>query len=123
MSLSILALVVWLFCVHDVVAGVVCYQYEYAPNLVRSVQKILKENKLYKGPINGKYGPKTKSAVILFQHEHDIFFHGYELNHSNSGELEERTLKAMFGENAPNGVTVVSNPHHAPDEYWLKACK
>jgi hypothetical protein len=121
---GLLVAAILLFCAQNVPAGVVCYQYEYAPNLVRTVQKLLKTQGLYHGPINGKFGPKTKLAIQSFQEKHGITFpFNYALKESNSGQLEERTLRAMFGDDAPTGVTVIRNPHHAPDKWWTETCE
>jgi len=121
--LGVLAVAMWLFCAQNLSAGVACYKYDYAPNLVRAVQKFLKEEGLYHGLPDGKYGPKTKSAVRSFQRKRGIFFFGDMMEESNSGQLEERTLRAMFGENAPAGVKVVRNPHQAPEDIWGQYCQ
>jgi lysozyme family protein len=48
-------------------AGLVCYGYQYAPNLVRAVQEVLKQEGFYAGDVDGKWGRKTKDAVRKFQ--------------------------------------------------------
>lgn len=111
------------FASTSAVAGVSCYRYEYAPNLVRAAQKLLKEKNLYKGTVDGKWGPRTKDAVARFQELQKITFASSILREDNRGQLEERTLKALFGDDAPEGVTVVSNPHRAPDRAWLDSCQ
>ena len=94
-----------------------CYQYQYAPNLVRSVQQVLKEQKIYKGKVDGKWGARTKSAVAQFQLKK-----GIRLPEYSEGELEDSTLKALFGPDAPSGVDVVRNPHHEPEDIWNQYC-
>ena len=119
----LLVVMIGLLCARDAAAGLLCYRYEYAPNLVRAVQRLLKEQGLYNGPVDGKYGPKTSSAVALYQQRNDIRFTTSGLRHSNSGQLDEQTLKAMFGEEAPAGVKTIRNPYQAPDEYWSRECQ
>jgi hypothetical protein len=104
-------------------AGVVCYEYKYAPNLVRAAQSILKQQGFYHGPADGKWGSKTREAVYRFQAANKIIIArnrdgGYDL-----GELEPQTLKALFGDDAPTGVEHVANPHHAPQEFWNEMCR
>lgn len=86
----------WLACAPQTFAGISCYEYQYAPNLVRKVQKLLQEQGLYKGAVDGKWGPRTESAVSLFQDLKDIHYGYYET--MQSGQLDDRTLKVMFGE-------------------------
>jgi basic membrane lipoprotein Med (substrate-binding protein (PBP1-ABC) superfamily) len=106
-------------------AGLLCYAYSYAPNLVHAVQEKLSKKGLYYGPVDGKWGPKTKEAVQRFQQKNKIYIQqhqGYTMD-SDEGELEEKTLKALFGENAPAGVTRVRNPHHVPEDIWSEGCR
>jgi hypothetical protein len=94
--------------------GLICYGYEYAPNLVRSVQTRLKSERCYRGTVDGKWGPETKRAVGCFQHKKEL---------RTSEELDEPTLKAMFGEDAPKeAVTVIPNPHHMPEDLFRRNC-
>lgn len=100
-------------------AGLVCYSYTYAPNLVRAVQEVLKKHHLYAGVINGYWGQKTKDAVRKFQVRNHI-----DVQWGNEGELEPQTLRAMFGDNTLTGdITRIPNPDHAPSDIWSKVCQ
>lgn len=112
------AVLVWLSCASAAMAGLVCYEYQYAPNLVRAVQQALKDQGLYKDAVDAKWGPKTRAAVSLFQRRK-----GIRLQKPMAGELEERTLKAMFGDDAPKEIKIeIRNPHNAPEEIWSEYC-
>ena len=39
---------------------------------IKAAQKALKEDGLYKGKIDGKFGPQTKAAVAEFQKQNDL---------------------------------------------------
>jgi len=106
-------------------AGLVCYQYQYAPNLVQAVQRTLKQKGLYHGAVDGMWGHKTWDAVRRFQvSEHIVFPPNQMTLDSDEGQLEEKTLKALFGDKAPvGGVTRIPNPHHAPASIWAQSCR
>jgi peptidoglycan hydrolase-like protein with peptidoglycan-binding domain len=53
---------------------------------VKTAQTFLKQQKFYSGPINGKFGPLTQSAVIKFQKSKGI---------KPDGILGPKTLAAM----------------------------
>jgi len=120
--MSGVALTLWLASGTAAVAGISCYEYRYAPNLVRAVQKLLKEQGLYQGRVDGKWGRQTEAAVAKFQSREHIRFATFELTASNRGQLEFQTLAAMFGADATAGVTVVENPHSMPGEIWSRYC-
>jgi hypothetical protein len=115
-SLSIL-------CRSTSTAGFVCYEYRYAPNLVSAVQRLLQKEGLYSGSVDGKWGPRTQAGVSKFQKRKGIQFDTPMKAASQGGQLEEQTLKAMFGDDAPEGVTLIENPYHAPQDMWSKECK
>jgi len=116
--LAVILAGMWLAFAAIAEGGMTCYQYQYAPNLVRSVQQILKKQKLYKGKVDGKWGDQTRSAVARYQDRN-----GIRPAEDEQGELGKSTLKALFGPDAPSGVTVVRNPDHAPEDLWNQDCK
>jgi hypothetical protein len=118
-----IALTLWLAGAVAAVAGAACYDYKYAPNLVRAVQELLKEQELYSGPVDGKWGRLTERAVYQFQRRERIRFATPALAESNRGQLDDLTLAAMFRADAPSGVTVVENPHNMPSEMWSNYCR
>jgi hypothetical protein len=114
-----IALALWLSYTGNALAGLVCYGYEYAPNLVRAVQTHLKEKRFYKGAVDGKWGQRTEAAVAKFQLSKGIHFSPED---PSRGQLDDQTLHALFGDDAPSGVTITPNPHHAPDDIWRRYC-
>ena len=102
-------------------AGIVCYQYEYAPNLVRAVQMHLKEQGLYKGRVDGKWGPQTEGAVFKFQEKNRLLSTWGK--HDDPGQLGKRTLEAMFGEDIPPGVAASPDRHSFPGSWWSRHCE
>jgi hypothetical protein len=105
-------------------AGIVCYGYKYAPNLVVAVQQTLKVKGIYTGEVDGKWGPKTREAVRIFQLRKHVEVtpssHRYS---SNEGELETATLKALFGDKATTeGIEDLPNPYHVSEAFWEESC-
>lgn len=104
-------------------AGLLCYEYRYAPNLVQAVQRKLQEQGFYSGSIDGKYGPHTREAVRKFQIAKKIRVAESRMTlDSDVGELESQTLEALFGDKAPEGVSRVKNPHSLPERIWAESC-
>ena len=64
----ILTIAAFLVVTSNAHAGLLCYGYQYAPNLVQAVQTILHEQGFYDGAIDGKYGPKTREAIRKFRY-------------------------------------------------------
>jgi hypothetical protein len=119
--LSILILILSAPIAH---AGLLCYGYKYAPNLVVAVQQTLKDQGIYTGEVDGKWGPKTKDAVRIFQQRKHVKVtpssHRYS---SNEGELEPATMKALFGDKATSeGVEETPNPEHISEDFWAQSC-
>jgi hypothetical protein len=58
----------------------------YSSACVRAVQRILREEGLYYGPINGILGPRTRSALRAYQRRYDLRV---------TGRLDIPTLRSM----------------------------
>ncbi|MEJ0016323.1 MAG: peptidoglycan-binding domain-containing protein [Acetobacteraceae bacterium] len=56
------------------------------PEMIRSVQQTLQQNGLYRGHVDGVWGPRTQSAVRGYQQQHNL---------TASGQLDQATLSAM----------------------------
>jgi peptidoglycan hydrolase-like protein with peptidoglycan-binding domain len=96
-------------------AGMKCYEYRYAYNLVRGTQQRLEKNGFNPGSIDGIWGSKTRTAVRQFQRNE-----GLEV----TSELDETTLRTLFGnEYVAGGVTIIENPLGAPQDVFDKYCK
>lgn len=56
------------------VAGAAPHHRRFAHSMreIKAAQNALKEDGLYKGKIDGKYGPATKAAVAEFQKQNDL---------------------------------------------------
>jgi hypothetical protein len=100
----------------NALAGLICQSYTYNPNLVRRVQeKLLHEGIDSRLSVNGKWGPKTQAALRNFQFKHHL---------TVTGEINEQTFAQLFGREATyEGVVVVENPHHAPDDIYRRECR
>jgi peptidoglycan hydrolase-like protein with peptidoglycan-binding domain len=57
-----------------------------SPEEIRQVQIVLKEKRLYDGPIDGVFGPRLRTAVIAFQRSQ-----GFAL----TGQIDTRTVTAL----------------------------
>jgi peptidoglycan hydrolase-like protein with peptidoglycan-binding domain len=57
-----------------------------SPEEIRQVQIVLKERRLYDGPIDGVFGPRLRTAVIAFQRSQ-----GFAL----TGQIDTRTVTAL----------------------------
>lgn len=92
-----------------------CYKYVYSKNLVRSVQLKLADFGYDPGPVDGQWGPKTQEALRRFQ---------TDTGRVPSSELEEGTLRALFGSGfVPGGIKRIENPTNAPKDVFEKQCK
>lgn len=71
---------------------------ELSPDMIRKVQQNLRQAGLYKGRVDGVWGPRTEAAVRDYQQQHNI---------NASGQLDQQTLDAMnLGtNNNPNNAT------------------
>lgn len=125
MTKILVVMVLFLACSNSY-AGMLCYKYKYAPNLVASVQSLLQQQGFYNGPVDGMWGPKTREAVRKYQVSKGIKIplHRRPTLDTDQGELESRTLQAMFGDDAPKeGVSRIENPHNAPSDHWEEVCR
>jgi hypothetical protein len=59
---------------------------ELSPGMVRQVQNDLQQQGLYKGNIDGIWGPETRSAVQAYQQAHGL---------SGNGELNSATMASL----------------------------
>jgi peptidoglycan hydrolase-like protein with peptidoglycan-binding domain len=57
-----------------------------APSTLRQVQTALKQDGLYKGRVDGRWGPHTEHAVMAFQQKNSL---------QASGQLDQPTLAAL----------------------------
>jgi peptidoglycan hydrolase-like protein with peptidoglycan-binding domain len=102
--------------VHLATAGLVCEETVYNTNLVRAVQRKLRDARIGNVPVDGKWGDRTTKLLQKYQKTKKL---------STSGELDEPTFRALFGgEQTYQPVSeIVKNPHHAPDDIYSKYCK
>jgi len=57
-----------------------------APSTLREVQTTLKQQGLYRGRVDGKWGPRTEHGVLAFQQKNNL---------QATGHLDQATLSAM----------------------------
>jgi peptidoglycan hydrolase-like protein with peptidoglycan-binding domain len=73
---------------------------ELSPDMIRKVQQNLRQAGLYKGRVDGVWGPRTEAAVRDYQQQHNL---------NASGQLDQQTLDAMnLGTN--------NNPNNAANQ-------
>ncbi len=87
----------------------VCCKYSYDGKLVRAVQQKLQAWGYDPGPVDGFWGPATATALTNFQQH---------MNLAATTQLNEETLRAMFGEPLPSGVKVTRNPMRLPADVF-----
>jgi len=78
---------------------------ELTPDMIRSVQQTLAQDGMYRGRVDGMWGPATQAAVRSYQQQHNM---------NPTGQLDQDTLAAMnlgggqrYGSNynaPPNGM-------------------
>ena len=108
---SLLILLIWSAPTH---AGILCYEEVYAPNLVRAAQMKLAQSGCYNSSVDGKWGPKTRTGVSCFQRQKKL---------DVTGDLDDQTLKSMFGDDVPAETRVrVTNPHDMPADVFDRYC-
>lgn len=89
------------------------------PLLIIAIQKFLKDKKLYKGDVDGFYGPKTKEAVRVFQKQSKLSI--------EDGRAGKDTILAMLKDSLLNEIdspndskdvdSRVSDEEHKDNEY------
>lgn len=95
-------------------AGVICASYAYAPNLVRRLQEKLNTTLSAQLAVDGKWGRKTQDALRRFQSREKLRV---------SGDLDEDTFRALFGDVAYEGIEIVRNPTNAPRDAYERMCR
>ncbi len=66
-----------------------------SPDMIRSVQQALKQDELYRGSVDGVWGPATQSGVRSYQQQHNL---------NATGELDQETLASMNLVNGQNNA-------------------
>jgi peptidoglycan hydrolase-like protein with peptidoglycan-binding domain len=96
-------------------AGIMCEETVYNANLVRAVQRKLREARAKNVTVDGKWSDRTINALENYQKMHKI---------TPSRELDEITFRAMFGSEQPyrSISEIVKNPHHAPEDIYQEFC-
>ena len=69
---------------------------------VRQAQQTLQSQGLYQGNVDGKYGPKTRQAVMQFQKQNNI---------TANGRLDRATRVALRGGSSSAGMTGGNRGH------------
>jgi peptidoglycan hydrolase-like protein with peptidoglycan-binding domain len=59
---------------------------EVSPGLIKRIQTSLKQQRLYKGLIDGVWGPQTQRAIHSYQQSHNL---------TANGELDSATLASL----------------------------
>lgn len=74
---------------HVPIAGALPHHRRFAHSMrqIKAAQQALKEDGLYKGKIDGKYGPATKAAVAEFQKQNDL---------KETSQLDKETMSKLM---------------------------
>jgi peptidoglycan hydrolase-like protein with peptidoglycan-binding domain len=67
---------------------------------VVDAQRALRQQGLYKGPVDGKIGPETRTAISRFQKQNGL---------QQSAQLDEPTLNDLQGGGGSSGSRMPSN--------------
>jgi peptidoglycan hydrolase-like protein with peptidoglycan-binding domain len=79
---------------------------EVSPGMVRRIQTALKQQGLYKGHIDGQWGPQTKSALHGYQEAHNL---------TDNGQIDPQTLASLqVASGNTSSPTPTAMPHTAP---------
>jgi peptidoglycan hydrolase-like protein with peptidoglycan-binding domain len=71
-----------------------------SPDDVIKAQQALKQQGLYKGPVDGKIGPETRTAISRFQKQNGL---------QQSAQLDEQTMDNLQGSGAGSSTRMPSN--------------
>jgi peptidoglycan hydrolase-like protein with peptidoglycan-binding domain len=71
-----------------------------SPTQVMQAQQALKQKGLYTGPVDGKVGPETRSAISQFQKQNGL---------QQSAQLDEQTIDNLQGSGAGSRTRTPSN--------------
>lgn len=75
-------------------------QPELSQDTTRQVQQELQQDGMYKGRVDGVWGPQTQSAVRQYQQQHNL---------STSGQLDSQTLASLNVGNDQGGQSSYNN--------------
>lgn len=99
----------------DLRAGVTCYDMSsYAPNFISAVQDVLIKARFNPGPADGRWGPKTRSALEAYQRARHL---------PSTGDIDASTLRALFGPEASAEKYGLSRNDMLPAELYSKHCQ
>jgi peptidoglycan hydrolase-like protein with peptidoglycan-binding domain len=59
---------------------------EVSPGMIKRIQTALRQQGLYKGRIDGQWGPQTQSAIHSYQQAHNL---------TDSGQIDSPTLASL----------------------------
>jgi peptidoglycan hydrolase-like protein with peptidoglycan-binding domain len=71
-----------------------------SPDQVTDAQRALRQQGLYKGPVDGKIGPETRTAISQFQKQNGL---------KQTAQLDEQTIGDLQGGGASSGSRMPSN--------------
>lgn len=72
-------------------------QQAVTPDTIRQVQQTLQQQNMYRGQVDGVWGPRTQAAVRQYQQKNNL---------GTSGQLDQQTLASL---NIGNGQTYGNN--------------
>jgi peptidoglycan hydrolase-like protein with peptidoglycan-binding domain len=78
---------------------------EMSPDTIRGVQQNLKQAGLYRGRVDGVWGPATEAGVRNFQQQHNL---------NATGQLDQDTLTAMNLGNGANQQPAQHSSNYNP---------
>ena len=79
---------------------------ELTPDTIRGVQQTLQQDGMYRGRVDGVWGPGTQAGVRSFQEQHNL---------DATGKLDQSTLSAMnIGSSQNSAPGSDSAPNYSP---------
>ena len=89
-------------------------QQAVTPDTIRQVQQTLQQQKMYRGQVDGVWGPRTQTAVRQYQQKNNL---------GSSGQLDQQTLASLnigggqnYGDNGQPPNTQASGNMPPPDQ-------